>query len=57
METRLDAVPALELAQVGEERCHLAGGVLVDLVQAHEGVGISERPVRLLRCAPSATML
>ena len=33
-----DAVSALEFAQVGEQRRDLAGGVLVDAVQADEGV-------------------
>jgi hypothetical protein len=33
-----DAVPPLELAQVGEERRHLARGVFVDAVEPHEWV-------------------
>ena len=33
-----DAVAALQLAQVGEQRRDLAAGVLVDAMQAHEGI-------------------
>ena len=33
-----DAVAALQLAQIGEQRRHLAAGVLIDAMQAHEGI-------------------
>ncbi len=43
-----DAVATLQLAEVGEQRRHLAGGVLVDPVQAHERVE-DEQPRLQLR--------
>jgi len=33
-----DAVAALQLAQIGEQRRDLAAGVLVDVMQAYEGI-------------------
>ena len=33
-----DGVAALQLAQIGEQRRHFAAGVLIDAVQAHEGI-------------------
>jgi hypothetical protein len=33
-----DAISTLEYAQIGEQRGDLAAGVLVDAVQAHEGI-------------------
>lgn len=33
-----DGVATLQLAQVGEQRGHLATGILIDAVEAHEGV-------------------
>ena len=33
-----DAVAALQLAQIGEQRRHFAAGVLIDAMQAHEGI-------------------
>ena len=33
-----DGVAALQLAQIGEQRRHFAAGVLIDAMQAHEGI-------------------
>ena len=33
-----DGVAALQLAQIGEQRHHFAAGVLIDAMQAHEGI-------------------
>src|SRR5260370_381062 len=33
-----DAVAALQLAQIGEQRRHLAAGVLIDAMQPYEGI-------------------
>lgn len=33
-----EGVPALKFAQVGQERCDLPACVLIDAVQAHEGI-------------------
>ncbi len=33
-----DGVAALQLAQIGEQRCHLTAGVLIDAMQTHEGI-------------------
>ena len=33
-----EPIPALQLAQIGEQRGDLAAGVLVDAVEAHEGI-------------------
>ena len=33
-----NVMPPLQLAQIGKERGHLTAGVLVDAVQAHEGI-------------------
>jgi hypothetical protein len=54
-----DAVAALQLAQIGEQRRDLAAGVLVDAMQAYEGIEqdpkITPSSPTLLTTAPRAT--